>query len=334
MFWAGSYKDRLDRVCFFLVSQQVVPMNDLHGQIFLSLLGSPLTETDPTDSYELIESLNWRFLSFDISSGNWNVLPGNGSPYFWVSPDASKITFVLNGTIWLRDTLARKHRLFDLPEPTRLVYQGAWASDGSQFIVSFAPLGWNSLYGTIQTWLLETDSQFKTRLPIPATDGVRDWSHNGEWLLTSSKRHSRDKRQMYIIRLDGTERRWLPTEGECTQCRFSPDGLQIASCRGPRQGSPVSPASTELGAVWLMNLDCSDDHMVFGHSEISCQDVRWSIDGEHMAIKYFRRAPSGSGELDLSKPFFAIIDRQGIISEEIHPPEPFRLFRTSTLDWR
>jgi dipeptidyl aminopeptidase/acylaminoacyl peptidase len=309
------------------------------GRIFLSVAESPPDLSDPKISPSVYESFTWRFLTFDPSTGSWFELPGNAGCRFWVAPGAEKIVFLRNGALWLREGQELDRCFFELPTPTPFVHEGAWSPDGRRFAVSFAPLGvgMHDLFGSHQTWLLEIDGRGKTKLPIPGTDGVRDWSPDGEWLVTSCVRQSRDKRQMYLVRPDGTGRRQFATNGACTQGRFSPDGLQVASTRGARAGPNTPTDPRERGSVWLMDIDGAYDHMVFGHSELCCQDVRWSPDGMRLVFWAFERhaGPSpGDGRLDLTKPRVMLFATQGANLELLNPPKPFHFVRYSTLDWR
>ena len=300
------------------------------NRIFLSVAESPPDLSDPKTSVKVFEALTWHFLAFDPLTKSWLQLPGNAGAYFWVAPDALRIAFFRNRALWLRGGKDPDRCLLQLPEPRPLIYQGAWSPDDRQFAVSFTPMGATNLKRETETWLLEIDGPGKTRLCLPPTDGVRDWSCDGGWLLTSCEGSDGEKRQSYVVRLDGTERRRLATSAVCTQARFSPDGRRVASTRGPRRDSLAPPDPREQGSVWLMDLDGANDRMVFGNAELCCQDVRWSPEGDRLAISGFERYPGqspGKGKLDLSKPFVALIDTKSGKLEHLHPPEPFHLVR-------
>ncbi len=310
------------------------------GRIFVSVV-----ETSPVlsgsgfsgDVMDDLESLTWRFLVYDPLTADWLEMPGDAGGYFWVAPDAQSIVYHRDGALWLRVGPDKKRCLSKPSEQLPIVYQGAWSPDGKKFAFSYKQFGVGGPYGRGQTWLVEVDGGGRTRLPIPATDGVRDWSPDGEWLLTSCIRSTSDQRQMYLTRRDGTGRRKLATDGACTEARFSPDGRQLASTRGPRRDPPTPLDPRERGAVWLKGLDGSDDRMVFGDPEICCQGVRWSPDSARLAFHGFERIPGsspGAGKLDLSRPIFASIDVGRTDLEQLCPPEPFQFVKFSSLDWR
>jgi hypothetical protein len=78
--------------------------------------------------------------------------------------------------------------------------------------------------------------------------------------------------------------------------------------------------------------------MVFGHPEMSCQDVLWSPDGRRLLFAGFEREPAaspGTGRLDFDKPFGAAMrTTESDIEELFSPPSPYRLDRLSKFDWR
>ena len=65
-----------------------------------------------------------------------------------------------------------------------------------------------------ENWRFNADGSGATKLPIPDTDEVDDWSPDGRWLVTVSDRHPPHGSgyQLYVMRPDGTEQRRL-TEG-------------------------------------------------------------------------------------------------------------------------
>lgn len=311
--------------------------NDLSGRIFLSVTQFLPNPTQSVGRDTETDSIPWQFLAFEPATGSWLELPGIAGAFFWVAPDGSKILLPWEGALWLRRIQGQARCLFELPAPTPLVYQGAWSPDGRQFAVSYRPAGTSYLYGNLQTWLLEADGSEKTRLPIPPTDGVRDWSHNGEWLLTLRQRHSNDKRRICLVHPDGTLGRMLVTNRSCAQARFSPSGSQIASTCGPRDDPSRPPDPRERGAVWLSDLEGANERMVFGHSEMCCQDVHWSPNGTWLCVTGFHRHPGpspGSGTLDISQPFIILIDLVNGDIRQLVLPKRFRMFRSSAITWR
>src|SRR5437763_1194988 len=98
-------------------------------------------------------------------------------------------------------------------------------------------------------WRIDADGHNPTRLPIPATDSVEDWSPDGQWFVTCSDRHPPHGSgyQLYLMKTDGTQQRRLTRGGLNVYARFSPDGRGgeqhlgggrgRQECQGNQQGS-------------------------------------------------------------------------------------------------
>ena len=79
---------------------------------------------------------------------------------------------------------------------------------------------------------INRDGSGLTKLPIPETDEIDDWSPDGKWFVTVSNRDATHGvsgigYQLYRMRPDGTEQLRLTKEGRNCFPRFSPDGQRI-----------------------------------------------------------------------------------------------------------
>jgi dipeptidyl aminopeptidase/acylaminoacyl peptidase len=185
----------------------------------------------------------------------------------------------------------------------------SWSPDGQQLIVP----KWLSKPGgdemRCENWRFNADGSGATKLPIPETDAVEDWSPDGRWLVTVSDRHAPRGRgyQLYLMRPDGTEQRRL-TEGPSLNVfpRFSPDGRRIAYHRQDRDGD----------SIWVVAIDGSGRRPVLQEeNDVFPQYCCWSPDGKALActIQQWQRDEKGRKFLGGgdSHPRIVIIDDEG-----------------------
>ena len=111
-----------------------------------------------------------------------------------------------------------------------------------------------------ETWRFNADGSGATKLPIPETDEVDDWSPDGHWLVTVSDRHPPHGRgyQLYLMHPDGTDQRRL-TEGRGLNVhpRFSPDSRRVAYLHQERGSN----------SLWVVNIDGSGRRRVLQDRE-------------------------------------------------------------------
>jgi Tol biopolymer transport system component len=127
------------------------------------------------------------------------------------------------------------------------------------------------------TWRVNIDGTGPEELPVPAEDGVQDWSPDGRWLLTASERGAKNGYwQLYIMRTDGTEERRITEEGNPFYARFSPGGRRVLysdNGRGERAG------------IWVVDADGENARLVFRVDPAkTTASACWSPDGRRIAI--------------------------------------------------
>jgi len=181
-----------------------------------------------------------------------------------------------------------------------------------------------------ETWRFNADGSGATRLPIPETDEVDDWSPDGEWLVTSSDRHPPHGRgyQLYLMHPDGTgERRLTEGGGLNVYPRFSPDSRRVAYLH-QQHGK---------NGVWIVDIDGGNRRQVVQEeNDTSPEYVCWSPDGKSLAytMEDWSRGNDGkkflSGDID-SNPRIAIIDIDGKNSRPLKLP---RATWVGAPDWR
>jgi Tol biopolymer transport system component len=167
-------------------------------------------------------------------------------------------------------------------EKTRVADFGgvtSWSPDGKQLIV-VKWLGKPSEDGMRhETWRFNADGTGATKLPIPETDEVDDWSPDGQWFATSSDRHPPHGRgyQLYLMRPDGTDERRL-TEGRGLNVypRFSPDSRRVAYLHQERG----------LNSLWVVDIDVTGRREVYREeNDTSPGQFCWSPDGKSLAYE-------------------------------------------------
>ena len=221
-------------------------------------------------------------ISIDPNTGSWEKLGSLGQT-MRLSPDGSRIAFSefkphgppgSGGTseLFLAD--------IQNPQPVKLIENASmrtWSPDGRRLLyhVNDGSEGW---YGS--SWLLELATKEKQKLPIPETEQVEDWTSNGDWLVTISGRHSKEKNgyQLYMMHPDATGERRI-TQGRSANLypRFSPDGKQIAYHHF---------TLTEKGSLWVVDVDGSNARQILGeHENAVIGGLCWSPDNRSLAMK-------------------------------------------------
>lgn len=141
---------------------------------------------------------NYRgVIEVDPNTGSWRKVGPLGQT-MRLSPDGSRMAYSEAKARWTRDGIrGSTSELFlaelQNPQPVKLM-DGAslltWSPDGQRLLyhVNDGSEGW---YGS--SWLLELATNEKQKLPIPETEQVEDWASNGDWLVTISGRHSKER---------------------------------------------------------------------------------------------------------------------------------------------
>jgi WD40 repeat protein len=216
-------------------------------------------------------------IAVDPATGQWQRI-GDGNLVFGlrVSPDKQSLLFAVHEDgIW-------KCAPQEGSERTRVMYRGSsplWSPDGKQLISGEGAYeegqGWKH-----STWRSNLDGTALTRLPIPDTDGVEDWSPDGNWVVTVSDRHPPHGSgyQLYVMRPDGTEQRRLTKDGLNVYSRFSPDSRSIVYVHQDKEGNSLR----------VVNIDGRDAREILKAEGAggagACGAACWSPDGKQLAL--------------------------------------------------
>ena len=123
------------------------------------------------------------------------------------------------------------------------------------------------------------DGSGLTKLPIPETDEINDWSSDGKWFVTVTFREvpfGRRGCQLYRMHPDGTEELRLTQDGHNCYPRFSPDSRQIVYFHGTR----ATPSS-----LHVMDVDGTNDHEILREEGLTgVEGACFSPDGRRVAV--------------------------------------------------
>ena len=207
----------------------------------------------------------------------------------------------------------------------------SWSPDGRQVIVSKGLSKPSDDESRHESWRINADGSGATRLPIPATEEVDDWSPDGRWIVTVSDRHAPHGSgyQLYVMRPDGTEQRQL-TEGRGLNVypRFSPDGVQISYLHQEKGRN----------SLWVVNVDGDGRRQLLeDQGDEWLGPINWSPDGKSFVyeVENWERDEKGArhSSVDIKKSDhrLMIADREGKNGRRLALPQARWI---ESPDWR
>jgi beta-lactamase regulating signal transducer with metallopeptidase domain/Tol biopolymer transport system component len=216
----------------------------------------------------------------------------------------------------------------------------AWSADGKHLVVTreenvekdsdeprTSP-AWHD-----ETWRLDADGRNPVRLPVPDTDGVADWSPNGQWFVVTTDRHPPYGRgyQIYLMKTDGTQERRLTQGGLNVYARFSPDGKKILYLHQTR---------AEGNSIWTVDVDGENATEIVREVGLASPDgACWSPDGKQIAVILFDWQLDENGKKTVRDPDLAnfrieIMDADGTNRRQLKLQGAKFLHIGSLGDWR
>jgi Tol biopolymer transport system component len=225
-------------------------------------------------------------IAIDPETGGWQIIiekkGGGAGDDIRLSPDRRLLVFArfLDG-IWKSESDGQfPFKIFDQDDRSyRGMLRPVWSPDSKRIIVNkgeyikkrFQEEVWQS-----QSWQMDADGRNAVKVPIPDTEGVCDWSPDGQWFVTCS---TREHGQLYLMRTDGTQERRLTEGTGNSSARFSPDGKKIVYMRRNR---------TEGSSIWTVDVDGTNAKNLVTEVDPSVPDgAFWSPDGKQIAVVLF-----------------------------------------------
>jgi TolB protein len=212
-----------------------------------------------------------------------------------VAPDGKSVAYVWGNALWIRAIpgASEPKRVLKL-EGEHVDGLPVWSRDGKRIILSIGIRDEAKKEWVFKTLRVNSDGSGQEALPIPAQDGVQDWSPDGEWVVTTSSRNAKIGWQLYLTRPDGTGQRQITEGGNPFYARFSPDGQHLLYSDG---------AAEARRGIWVVGFDGKDRRRIFptGKEDGS---ACWSPDGKRIAV-----ALNGSGPEEHAR--IEIVDLDG-----------------------
>jgi hypothetical protein len=219
-----------------------------------------------------VDGYKWQIIAVDPENGQWEKMTGKGRDVR-VSDDGRTLAFERNGAIWTCSTDGS-----DNAQPvSKANHHPVWSPDGTQLLSCQQERTDDDSDWKFTTWdtpLDNTGQQHKTA--IPKTDIVWDWSPDGQWLVTSSRRDVPNGMgwQLYLMRPDGSESHYLTRGGVNFYPTFSPDGTQIV----------YTDNSSFKHRVKVVGIDGKNRREIFrAKGLMRLTGVGWSPDGKQLA---------------------------------------------------
>lgn len=207
-----------------------------------------------------------------------------------VSPDGRTLAFARGDALWTRSVAGgdEPRRILDLEGDTA-AGPPVWSPDGARIIVSLGRKEKENGPWVHLTVRVNADGTGRVEPPVPAADGVHDWSAAG-WLLTASSRKAEIGWQLYVMRPDGTEVRQITEGGNPFYPRFSPDGRLVLYADGTTEARR---------GIWTVDLAGRNRRKVCATGK-AVASACWSPGGTAIAVAFRHLNPApGVGEQDL-----------------------------------
>jgi hypothetical protein len=180
-----------------------------------------------------------------------------------------------------------------------------------------------------ETWRIDADGKNPTRLTIPDTDAVEDWSPDGQWFVTCSDRHPPYGRgyQLYLMKTDGAQERRLTRGGLNCGARFSPDGKKIVF---------IHQTAKAGNSLWTMDVDGKNAREILAEINLAFpHGACWSPDGKQLAVVMLNWEQVVNGRrVGIANPRIEVMNADGSDRRQLKLQGPSFTYIGSLGDWR
>jgi Tol biopolymer transport system component len=271
------------------------------GRVFLQAY--LMTKPKGTDKKETVRGI----IAIDPETGRWEkILEGDGVR---VSRDGRTLAFSKHKRSNSSYVESAEIGTYDLTtrRASQVVAEGGtvfcWSPDGKR-IVNIKGHFTKDDRSQNTTSQIDVDGSGLTKLPIPETDEVDDWSGDGKWFVavTNRKPPFGCGYQLYRMRPDGTEELRLTEDGLNCYPRFSPDSRQIVY---------LHQTAKDGNSLHVMDVDGKNDRAILREEGLQSVEAGcFSPDGRRLAVVLFdchldksgkkvRRANDEHGHLEI-----------------------------------
>ena len=209
----------------------------------------------------------------------------------------------------------------------------SWSPNGKEFIISTAKTFTTNGSGVLlnENWRLNADGSGATKMTIPASEEVYDWSSDGKWIVTVSSRQEPKfpNYQLYVMHPDGTGEQLISDgTGGNVYPRFSPDGKQVAY---------IAWSSATDNRILIVNTDGTGRRELIRDDRTNHYDqLSWSPNGKSIVVRvetpqYDPKDGRVFYSAGLGNPRLVVINADGSGTRTI--PTPAALWIESP-DWR
>ena len=257
--------------------------------------------------------------SLDPKKGVWSIVLKGCDRRSRVSADGKTVAFDREHAIWtkLLDENAEPKLVLKLDPDESAGSPPVWSGNGQELIISpgkkdIGEDPTKKIEGNpwrFKTIRVNVDGTGATDLKIPDTDGVQDWSSDGDWIVTVSSRKATLGWQLFVMRPDGRDEKRITEGGNPFYARFSPDGKRIVYTDG---------GSDAKRGIWVIDRDGKNRRRLLETEKQQNVSSCWSPDGTRIAVL---RVDLSRTQNQIPAPRIDILDLEGDIRDNIALPE-------------
>lgn len=223
-------------------------------------------------------------IAVDPETGQWEkILDGDrvrvsrdGKALAVARSRASNSSMIESADIWKYDLASRRETQIAAEAGTMF----CWSPDGNRIVIVESRFTKDDR-SQDTTEQINLDGSGRTRLPIPETDEVDDWSPDGKWFVAVTNRKPPFGRgyQLYRMHPDGSEELQLTKNGLNCYPRFSPDSQKIVY---------LHQTAKDGNSLHVMDVDGKNDHEILREEGLkSVYAGCFSPDGRRLVVTRF-----------------------------------------------